>query len=107
MNGTVYEAITFTQLYFVEMVCTIIENIITSSRGNLPGYHQQIAPIVPGIVVALVNRMLSDWSINWPCVMRNNYPQKLVTLEIVSKQDWFLERQPTSKQICGCFEAKH
>ena len=43
--------------------------IITSFYGHLPRYYYQIVFIVSQIVVVLVNRELSDGSVNWPHVI--------------------------------------
>ena len=57
---------------------TVIQSrllFITSFCGHLSCYHQRMASIVSQIVVVLVNRKLSDGSVNWPWVRRRNLPQ--------------------------------
>ena len=43
---------------------------ITSFYGHLPRYHWRTASIVSQIVLILINRKLSDGSVNWPRVRR-------------------------------------
>ena len=52
----------------------IMSIVTTSCCGYLPRYHYRVASIVSKIVVVLVNRVLSDRSLNWPCVSGCNYP---------------------------------
>ena len=46
-----------------------------------------MAPTVPQIVVVLVNRALSDGSVNWPRVRRCNYPLYLVKVSKLHQYD--------------------
>ena len=62
------------RLFSCPIICTdtiynAILFIITSFYGHLPRYHYQMASIVSQIVVVLVNRELSDESVNWPHVI--------------------------------------
>ena len=56
----------------------IMNIAITSCCEHLPRYHYRVASIVSQIVVILMNRVLSDRLVNWPCVSGWNYPKMLV-----------------------------